>query len=257
MDPNAALRMINDADRVDAETREIMRGLHRWLSRGGFQPDWDAYPTGTRRYRKAHGQSSRARKKSGGAKRSGASVGSTRGHAAKTKGSRDWVVVLDGRHADGTATYLGEIDRGLRQGVRRLENAMLFTKTGAQRVLAGFPIDATAGRAYIVQLVPSEKRQSPRHARARSNKRLNRRGTSHATTARAFPAVSVVPWQGAKQGNLQIGDIVQRADATGKNPNRYVIVEFRGPWILTNRISGPGVPGIIQFPSAQMLKRVG
>lgn len=56
MDPDAALRMIDDADRVDAETREVMRGLHSWLSRGGFAPDWDAYPTGTRRYRKAYGK---------------------------------------------------------------------------------------------------------------------------------------------------------------------------------------------------------
>jgi hypothetical protein len=55
MDPNAALRMIDEADRVDAETREVMRGLHQWLSRGGFAPDWTEYPTGTRRYRKAYG----------------------------------------------------------------------------------------------------------------------------------------------------------------------------------------------------------
>ena len=61
MDPNAALRRIADADRVDAETREIMRGLHQWLSRGGFQPDWDAYPTGTRRYRKVYGGAKKAR----------------------------------------------------------------------------------------------------------------------------------------------------------------------------------------------------
>jgi len=55
MDPDAALRMIDDADRVDAETREVIRGLHQWLSGGGFAPDWAAYPTGTRRYRKAYG----------------------------------------------------------------------------------------------------------------------------------------------------------------------------------------------------------
>lgn len=61
MDPDAALRMIDDADRVDAETREVMRGLHQWLARGGFQPDWDAYPTGTRRYRKAYGKRHGAR----------------------------------------------------------------------------------------------------------------------------------------------------------------------------------------------------
>jgi hypothetical protein len=54
MDPDAALRMIEEADRVDSETREVMRGLHQWLARGGFAPDWAAYPTGTRRYRKAY-----------------------------------------------------------------------------------------------------------------------------------------------------------------------------------------------------------
>lgn len=55
MDPDAALRMIDDADRVDAETREVMRGLHGWLSRGGFAPDWENYPKGARRFRKAYG----------------------------------------------------------------------------------------------------------------------------------------------------------------------------------------------------------
>ena len=56
MDPNAALRMIDDADRVDAETREVMRGLYTWLSRGGFAPDWSRYPKGARRFRKAYGE---------------------------------------------------------------------------------------------------------------------------------------------------------------------------------------------------------
>ena len=82
MDPDAALRMIDDADRVDAETREVMRGLHQWLSRGGFEPDWKAYPTGTRRYRKAYGRSrpanasvrSRAARSHGGRTRSHATV---------------------------------------------------------------------------------------------------------------------------------------------------------------------------------------
>jgi hypothetical protein len=46
--------MIDDADRVDAETREVMLGLHQWLSCGDFAPDWDAYPTGTRRYPSPH-----------------------------------------------------------------------------------------------------------------------------------------------------------------------------------------------------------
>ena len=60
MDPNAALRMIDEADRVDAETRDLMRGLHGWLSRGGFAPDWDDYPTGAKRYRRAYGKPARS-----------------------------------------------------------------------------------------------------------------------------------------------------------------------------------------------------
>jgi len=93
MDPDAALRAIDDADRIDAETREVMRGLHGWLSRGGFQPDWDAYPTGTRRYRRAYG---------GGTPRA-------RGHATKKtsvtvvklrdrySGGHVWLTVREGR----------------------------------------------------------------------------------------------------------------------------------------------------------------
>ena len=55
MDPNAALRMIDSASRVDADTREAIRDLQQWLSHGGFAPDWVAYPTGTRRFRRALG----------------------------------------------------------------------------------------------------------------------------------------------------------------------------------------------------------
>lgn len=135
MDPNAALRMIDDADRVDAETREVMRGLHQWLSRGGFEPDWTDYPTGTRRYRKAYGK-------------------------------------------------------------------------------------------------------ALSHAKKRSRPSRN-----HAAIARAG------------NGGIQVGDIVQRADAVGKN--RYVVINIRSPWIYTQRISGSGAPGIITFPSSQMLRKVG
>lgn len=90
MDPDAALRMIDEADRVDAETREVMRGLHQWISRGGFAPDWARYPTGARRYRKAYGG------------------GKARSHAAKKSsdtvlklkdrysGSHVWLTVRDG-----------------------------------------------------------------------------------------------------------------------------------------------------------------
>jgi hypothetical protein len=55
-------------------------------------------------------------------------------------------------------------------------------------------------------------------------------------------------------GGLTIGDIVQRSDQNGKN--RYVIVNIQDPWIYTRRLSGPGGPGVITFPSAQMLRKV-
>ena len=55
--------------------------------------------------------------------------------------------------------------------------------------------------------------------------------------------------------DLQVGDIVSRADRDDKN--RYVVTELRGPWVFTQRIRGSGAPGIIAFPSALMLRRVG
>jgi hypothetical protein len=71
MDPNAALGRIDRAVRVDSETREIMRGLHEWLRGGGFQPNWEAYPTGAKRYRRAYKLAPRAH--------------TTRAHATKSK----------------------------------------------------------------------------------------------------------------------------------------------------------------------------
>ena len=59
----------------------------------------------------------------------------------------------------------------------------------------------------------------------------------------------------ATSGRLQIGDIVQRSDIKGKN--RYVVVNIQPPWIYTRRVSGTGGPGVITFPSSQMLKKVG
>lgn len=56
-------------------------------------------------------------------------------------------------------------------------------------------------------------------------------------------------------GNIEIGDIVQRADAVGKN--RYVVVDIRQPWVFAQRISGSGGPGITTFPSPQLLRKVG
>jgi len=92
MDPTAALRRIDDADRVDADTREAMRGLHQWLSRGGFAPDWDAYPTGTRRYRKAYGKP-RAHATQKGAQDPSTSVVKLKD---RYSGGHVWLTVRDG-----------------------------------------------------------------------------------------------------------------------------------------------------------------
>jgi len=54
------------------------------------------------------------------------------------KSSRNWLVVLDGQPDAGTAVYLGELDAGIRQGVRKLDNALRFTKLGAQRVVRAY-----------------------------------------------------------------------------------------------------------------------
>lgn len=56
MDPDAALRRIDVAPRLNAETRAIMRDLHNWLVGGGFAPAWGPSPKGTRRFRRAYGQ---------------------------------------------------------------------------------------------------------------------------------------------------------------------------------------------------------
>jgi|CXWL01.1.fsa_nt_gi hypothetical protein len=49
MDPNATLREINDADTM-RQAREFCGYLAAWLDRGGFAPDWTAYPKGARRF---------------------------------------------------------------------------------------------------------------------------------------------------------------------------------------------------------------
>ncbi|HEY6117461.1 MAG TPA: hypothetical protein VI172_16025 [Candidatus Dormibacteraeota bacterium] len=54
MDPNATLRRIEDAD-TRREQREACEDLRTWLARGGFHPDWDAYPKATAFYRKHFG----------------------------------------------------------------------------------------------------------------------------------------------------------------------------------------------------------
>jgi hypothetical protein len=55
MDPTACLRRIADCNRFSsAECRTACADLHTWIRRGGFQPDWDAYPLGTKRYERWH-----------------------------------------------------------------------------------------------------------------------------------------------------------------------------------------------------------
>lgn len=56
MDPNATLRLIDDAKRVDATARRAMVDLYNWMSCGGFPPSWDIYPKGTRRFAKVYGK---------------------------------------------------------------------------------------------------------------------------------------------------------------------------------------------------------
>lgn len=231
MDPNAALRMIGEADRVDADTREVMQGLHEWLSRGGFAPNWSQYPTGTRRYRKAYGgakSSSRSSARSSARSSSRSSPRSSRTHAVKQDAHP--VVKLKDRDSRNYVWLT------IRDGV----------------VVGAMGSDP---RRYMGMTLEQAKHLA-RHG-GKSKVREGHATRSHAT-ARAFSADVTMPGIGAiSRRGLQIGDIVQRADASGgKAPNRYVVIEIRGPWILTRRISGTGTPGIIQFPSASMLKKV-
>lgn len=55
MDPNATLRLIGESSRIDRDTSEAMANLYSWLSRGGFAPNWSAYPKATKRFRRVYG----------------------------------------------------------------------------------------------------------------------------------------------------------------------------------------------------------
>ena len=218
MDPNAALRMIDEADRVDAETREVMRGLHQWLSRGGFQPDWEEYPKGTRRYRTAYGGGSRSSRRH--ATRSNDSVvklkDKDRGHV--------WLTVRDNRVVGAMGS---EPKRYVGLSLKDARHLARYGGSGQTK--------ATSSRA-----------------RRKISRGVSR---SHAT-ARAFAPDVTMPGMGTiTHGGIEIGDIVKRADRDDKN--RYVVTDIRAPWIYTRRISGSGTPGIITFPSARMLRKVG
>jgi hypothetical protein len=65
-----------------------------------------------------------------------------------TMNTKTWVVVLL-TDVKGPM-YLGELDRGCRQGVRQLKNAVRFTSVGAKRVAAGYgTIDSREGATVI------------------------------------------------------------------------------------------------------------
>ena len=71
------------------------------------------------------------------------------GMKTKTKSERNWVVVVD---TYGGPTYIGELGDGIRQGVRKLENATRFTARGAMRVLNAYPSAKADGTAYAMQV---------------------------------------------------------------------------------------------------------
>jgi hypothetical protein len=59
MDPDATLHQIDDflaAHKPGEEVDAWCRNLWKWISRGGFEPNWDKYPLGTSYYlcRKVH-----------------------------------------------------------------------------------------------------------------------------------------------------------------------------------------------------------
>jgi hypothetical protein len=55
MDPNTALRILNEAPKMTRATHEAASALSMWLLGGGFPPHWNFYPRGTKRFRKLYG----------------------------------------------------------------------------------------------------------------------------------------------------------------------------------------------------------
>jgi hypothetical protein len=65
-----------------------------------------------------------------------------------TTNAKTWLVILL-TDTQGPV-YLGELDRGMRSGVRRIENAVRFTRVGAKRVAAGYgTIDSREGATTL------------------------------------------------------------------------------------------------------------
>lgn len=69
----------------------------------------------------------------------------------KTKGKREWAVVVD-QTLGGAPVYIGVLDGCGRQGVLQLANATRFTEVGAKRVLAGYPMAVAEERGRIVRV---------------------------------------------------------------------------------------------------------
>jgi len=56
MDPNATIALIASTSSLAAyDMREHIDNLRTWISRGGFHPDWSAYPVGEARYQRGVG----------------------------------------------------------------------------------------------------------------------------------------------------------------------------------------------------------
>ena len=55
LNPDEMLRTINDEPTLTVAFYKAFGQLAAWLGRGGSQPNWDAYPRGTKRYRREKG----------------------------------------------------------------------------------------------------------------------------------------------------------------------------------------------------------
>jgi hypothetical protein len=127
MGPDAALQAIDEADRVDAETRDVMRGLHGWLSGGGFAPDWARHPKATRRFRKAYGpQRGMSPAVLGHASRLRGHATRRRGHATIAHGGNRYVVT----DIQGPWIYTRRVSGSGGPGIVTFPSQLLLRKVG-------------------------------------------------------------------------------------------------------------------------------
>jgi hypothetical protein len=64
--------------------------------------------------------------------------------------TKRYIVILDDSNLEKTV-YLGELERGFRQGVYKRENAIRFTRIGAYRVAAQYPTACMGRGARVVE----------------------------------------------------------------------------------------------------------